>query len=144
LYRNEKCSNLNIFSYQGHRSWWQGGHVLPFWQKFQKAEFLVSWKHKMFIQMIYLFKYHFIFSFACQFWELATFSHLFIYRTTKQKNNNTKYLYKMYIVINIKKRSDFLNSKRREYLATTNFFYILSFSYYFQLKHSLIWYACIS
>jgi uncharacterized membrane protein len=65
-------------------------------------------------------------------------THLFIYRTTKQKNKNTKYLYKMYIVINIKKRSDFLNSKRREYLATTNFFYILSFSYYFQLKHSLI------
>jgi hypothetical protein len=63
-----------------------------------------------------------------------------------------------YIVKNITKRRIFLHSKRREYLATgtqgeniSTFFptlrkkiyHIVSFSYYLQLKHLLIWYAYV-
>jgi hypothetical protein len=76
-------------------------------------------------------------------------THLFIHLTTQKKKKKIIQNIYRYIVKNIKKRRFFLNSKRRECLATgtqgqnnSTFFptlrkkiyHIVSFSYYFQLK----------
>ena len=81
-------------------------------------------------------------------------THLFIHLTTQKKKKKIIQNIYRYIVKNIKKRRFFLNSKRREYLATgtqgqnnSTFFptlrkkiyHIVSFSYYFQLKGCQNW-----
>ena len=103
---------------------------------------------------------HCTFVFALSLLIISITTHLFIHFTTeKRKKGIMRNIYR-YIVKNIKKRRFFLNSKRREYLATgtqgqnsptivptvreKEIDHIVSFSCYFKLKHSLIWYAYIT